>query len=322
MENLLLIGRLLGLPRRRRPGPGAASCSTAFEPDRRRRPGGQDVLRRHAAPAGPGRQPGRPARRCSSSTSRPPGWTRAAATRCGTWSAAWSPTGVTVLLTTQYLDEADQLADEIAVIDHGRVIATGTPDELKAKTGGADARGPARPTAADLATVARSSARSPAAARGRAGTTVTRPGDRPGGAARRGRAGSTTRASWWPSWPCAAPAWTRSSCPSPATGRADAGRGDLERTPHDRRHRHAPRCPGPRRVEPGRGCAHTADPGLAEPGADQAQPVRAARPEHPADHVRAAVHVRVRRRDLRLARRRTCSSRCPASSCRTRSSPP
>ena len=44
--------------------------------------------------------------------------------------------GVTVLLTTQYLDEADQLAHDIAVINHGKVIATGTPDELKAKTGG------------------------------------------------------------------------------------------------------------------------------------------------------------------------------------------
>ncbi|MGH3908670.1 MAG: ATP-binding cassette domain-containing protein [Pseudonocardiaceae bacterium] len=43
--------------------------------------------------------------------------------------------GVTVLLTTQYLEEADELADEIAVIDRGKVIANGTPEELKAKTG-------------------------------------------------------------------------------------------------------------------------------------------------------------------------------------------
>ncbi|WP_280195892.1 ATP-binding cassette domain-containing protein [Nocardia farcinica] len=44
--------------------------------------------------------------------------------------------GATVLLTTQYLDEADQLADRIAVIDRGRVIADGTADELKASIGG------------------------------------------------------------------------------------------------------------------------------------------------------------------------------------------
>ncbi|MFI6288663.1 ATP-binding cassette domain-containing protein [Streptomyces sp. NPDC051018] len=54
------------------------------------------------------------------------------------WSAVRSLAGggTTVLLTTQYLEEADQLADRISVIDKGRVVADGTSDELKAKTGG------------------------------------------------------------------------------------------------------------------------------------------------------------------------------------------
>jgi len=44
--------------------------------------------------------------------------------------------GTTLLLTTQYLEEADRLADSIAVVDHGRVIAEGTPRELKASVRG------------------------------------------------------------------------------------------------------------------------------------------------------------------------------------------
>ncbi|MEU7133195.1 ATP-binding cassette domain-containing protein [Streptomyces sp. NPDC046261] len=59
--------------------------------------------------------------------------------------------GVTALLTTQYLDEADRLADDIVVIDKGRVIAEGTPDQLKSQVGGQVLR--LRPVhRADLAT--------------------------------------------------------------------------------------------------------------------------------------------------------------------------
>ncbi|MDJ0461652.1 ATP-binding cassette domain-containing protein [Streptomyces sp. H27-C3] len=58
--------------------------------------------------------------------------------RTEVWGAVRSLVGggTTVLLTTQYLEEADQLADRISVIDQGRNIADGTPDQLKAKVGG------------------------------------------------------------------------------------------------------------------------------------------------------------------------------------------
>ncbi|MFF1724679.1 ATP-binding cassette domain-containing protein [Streptomyces sviceus] len=58
--------------------------------------------------------------------------------RAEVWAAVRSLVGggTTVLLTTQYLEEADQLADRIALVDRGRVVADGTPDELKARTGG------------------------------------------------------------------------------------------------------------------------------------------------------------------------------------------
>ena len=131
--------------------------------------------------------------------------------------------GTTVLLTTQYLDEADQLAGRIAVVDHGKVIAEGTPGELKSSSAPA-------PSTCDCATPEqrpRGGAGAPAAALERAGADST-----PTRSALTARVGAATaptsrpasrplgRSPSWPApasssttSPSASRAWTRSSWP-------------------------------------------------------------------------------------------------------------
>ncbi len=119
VENLEMVGRLYHLRPRGRARRGPTSCSSASTSPT---PATRLVQApTPAACAAGSTSPPRwwPARRCCSSTSRPPASTRAAASACGRRSRRASPAGTTVLLTTQYLDEADRLADRIAVIDHG-----------------------------------------------------------------------------------------------------------------------------------------------------------------------------------------------------------
>ena len=97
-------------------------------------------------------------RRCCSSTSRPPAWTRRAGARCGRRSGSWSSGGTTVLLTTQYLEEADQLADRISMLRGRRGGGHGYPGRSE----GVDRRRLAR------VTVARAGRPRPAADPGRA----------------------------------------------------------------------------------------------------------------------------------------------------------
>ena len=132
-NNLIMIGRLLGQPRA--DARARAGAARPLRPDRRGRAADEDLLGRDAAQARPGRQPGRQppgaVPRRADDRARP-----AQPDRCLGHDPGLVADGTTVLLTTQYLDEADQLAHDIVVIDHGKVVATGTPDELKAKTGG------------------------------------------------------------------------------------------------------------------------------------------------------------------------------------------
>ncbi len=133
MENLQLIGRLLGMPR---------SVAKQRARELLTRFGLTDAAGRAAKTYSGGMR--RRLDLAASLVGRPqmlyldePTTGLDPRSRLDLWSLVRSlvADGVTVLLTTQYLEEADELADEIAVIDDGRVIATGTPDELKAKTG-------------------------------------------------------------------------------------------------------------------------------------------------------------------------------------------
>ena len=151
-ENLLLIGRLLGMPKREAKS-RAAELLARFElteaADRAAKTYSGGMRRRLDLAAS---LVGRPQILYldEPTTGLDP------RSRTGLWDMVRGLVGdgVTVLLTTQYLEEADQLADDIVVIDHGRVIARGTPDELKMQAGGQVLE--VRPvTAADQVTVAR-----------------------------------------------------------------------------------------------------------------------------------------------------------------------
>ena len=104
-------------PRRRGQAPGArptrAACGGASTWPPPGRPAAGDIPRRANHRLDPRSRPG-----------------------CGDHPGAGSHAGTTVLLTTQYLDEADHLADRIVVINHGLVIAEGTSDQLKDRVGG------------------------------------------------------------------------------------------------------------------------------------------------------------------------------------------
>ena|SRR6266536_1272421 len=132
-ENLVLIGRLLGQPRtaaRRRAGELLATFGLEDAADRAVKTYSGGMRRRLDLAAS---LVGRP--RVLFLDEPTPGLDPISRNEVWETVRGLVAGGVTVLLTTQYLEEADQLADEIAVVDHGRVIATGTPAELKARTG-------------------------------------------------------------------------------------------------------------------------------------------------------------------------------------------
>ncbi len=134
-EHLRLQTALHGSPATERQ-PRATELLERVGLDGRRRPQGAHVLGRHEAPprprARPRPPPAHPLPRRADHRPR----SRSRARRSGPEVGRLAhEDGVTVFLTTQYLEEADVLADRVGIIDHGRIVAEGTPAELKAEIG-------------------------------------------------------------------------------------------------------------------------------------------------------------------------------------------
>ena len=119
-----MVGELSGL-RRASAKARSSELLERFDLDRRRRPGDEGLLRRHATSPGPRSRAGHPA--SGVVPRRTDDWA-GPDSRVGMWEVIRElvADGATLLLTTQYLEEADELADRIVVIDHGTVIAAGT----------------------------------------------------------------------------------------------------------------------------------------------------------------------------------------------------
>ena len=107
---------------------------------RHRRPQGRPSARAASSSGCGSRWRCCPTRPCCCSTSRPPAWTSRAAGRSGPPSARDAEQGRTVLFATHYLEEADQYADRIVLISHGRIVADGTGCEIQALAAGRTVR--------------------------------------------------------------------------------------------------------------------------------------------------------------------------------------